>query len=116
MERRRIGSSFRWEPHRRNSYNGHNLGGRHGPSNAIKRAALREHSLLDIFFFIFPESVFEQIREWTDVYAYFQPVKAVKLNNRDGNVSRKIRLYHVQNEMQVQQHAPKTNIVNMKLL
>jgi len=33
----------------------------------MKRVALREHSLLDIFFFIFPESVFEQIREWTDV-------------------------------------------------
>jgi len=48
--------------------------------------------LLDIFFFIFPEPIFEQIREWTDVYAYLQPVKAVKVNNRDGNVSRKIRL------------------------
>ena len=59
--------------------------------NATKRVALREHSLLDIFFFIFPESVFEQISEWTDVYAYLQPVKAVKVNNRDGNVSRKKR-------------------------
>ena len=38
----REGSSFRWEPPRRNSYNGHNSGGRHGPSNAIKRTALRE--------------------------------------------------------------------------
>jgi len=55
----------------------------------MKRAALREHSLLDIFFFIFPVSVFEKIREWTDVYAYSQSIKVVKLNNRD--LSRKIR-------------------------
>jgi len=34
-------------------------------------------------------SVFQKIREWTDVYAYSQPVKAVKVNNRD--LSRKIR-------------------------
>jgi len=34
-------------------------------------------------------SGFEKIREWTDVYAYSQPVKAVKVNNRD--LSSKIR-------------------------
>ena len=34
---------------------------------------------------------FEKVREWTDVYAYSQPVKTVKANNRDGILSRKIR-------------------------
>ena len=37
--------------HRRNFYDGHNSGGRHGPSNAIKRAVLREYSIIDKVFF-----------------------------------------------------------------
>jgi len=61
----------------------------------MKRAVLREHSLLDIFFFIFPVSVFEKVRKWTDVnaaiYAYPQPVQAVKANNRDGQPTGIIR-------------------------
>jgi len=56
----REGSSFRWEPSGRNTYDGHNSGERHEPSNAMKRAALREHSLLDKFFFIFPVSVLKR--------------------------------------------------------
>jgi len=56
----REGSPFRWGPSGRNTYDGHNSGGRHGPSNAMKRAALREHSLLDIFFFIFSVSVLKK--------------------------------------------------------
>ena len=46
----------------RNFYDGRNSDGGHGPSNAMNRVALRQHSLFDIFFFIFPVSVFEKVR------------------------------------------------------
>jgi len=35
-------------------YNGHNVGGKNESSNAMKRVALREHSILEISGLFFP--------------------------------------------------------------
>ena len=52
--------------------------------------------------FYFPLSVFEKLRNWTDVYAYSQSLRAIRVNNRDGRPIKK--------EMQVQEPALKKKI------
>lgn len=57
--------------------------------------------ILDYLFY-FPLSVFEKLRNWKDVYAYSQSLRAIRVNNRDGQPIKK--------EMQVQEHALKKKI------
>ena len=70
-------------------YTQHGGGGRLGPSNGMKSAAMKNKSILDVFFFLFPQSLFQKISSYSHYYAYTEPVKLSVAYDPDGNKAQK---------------------------
>lgn len=83
------GESFQWNPPRKNMYLQHSGGGRLGPSNGIKSAAMKNKSILDIFLFLIPLSLVHKIATYSNYYAYTEPVKLSETHDKDGNRAKK---------------------------
>ena len=81
-----------WEPSFANSYEGP-CGGPdiYGPSNALKEVTRQASNIAEIFFKLFPVSLFDYIAKMSQKYAHEDWVVAVDCIDRDGNRGKKKR-------------------------
>jgi len=82
------GSAF-WTPKDSDDYDGHSSGGKAGPRNEMIDAGKIATTLADIFFFLFPLTLFDLIAKMTKHYAYDEWVVEKKGNDRDGHEKKK---------------------------